>query len=202
MSRFICSIFLMVLIPISSLAQRDFEGGLTVGVIGSQMSGDGLGGFDKVGFQAGAYISIPLGERLAAQMEMYYIAKGSQRPQNSNDPTRDTFGYRFNYIEVPILLDYKTDLLNIEAGAYFGVLTSSKLIFNNVSYDITQPAPEKSDIGFIIGAKYDLTEKVAASLRYSQSLVPVRDFADVGVNPAFDGGMYHSVLHLTMRYKF
>jgi len=194
-------LLLLILIPAVSFAQRDFQGGLTAGIIGSQMSGDGLAGFDKVGFQAGAYISIPLGDRLAAQMEMYYIAKGSQRPQNSDDPTQDNFGYRFNYVEVPLLLDYETNLLNIEVGGYFGVLTSSKLIFNNLNFDITQPEPEKTDIGFVLGVKYDLTDKIGASFRYSQSLVPVRDYVDSAVSPSFDGGMYHSVLHLVLRYR-
>ncbi|MGB1032293.1 MAG: outer membrane beta-barrel protein, partial [Flavobacteriales bacterium] len=106
------------------------------------------------------------------------------------------------YIEVPVLLNYETSLLNIEGGAYFGVLTSSKLVSNNLNFDITQPEPEKTDIGFMLGISYDITEKISASFRYSQSLVPVRDYEDVGINPLFDGGMYHSVLHLTMRYKF
>ncbi|MEO0403788.1 MAG: porin family protein, partial [Bacteroidota bacterium] len=181
-------------------SQNDFRGGLMAGVLGTQMSGDRLAGFDKVGLQAGAFVGIPLGSSLSAEIELYYITKGSQQPTNPDDPDRSTFGYRFNYVEMPLMLQYNiTDSWRGIAGGYFGVLTSSKVIFNNIDRPIENPEPSSTDIGLIIGAGYQITPRFQVELRYSQSIIPVRDFADTGFDPIFDAGMYHSILHFVLK---
>lgn len=194
---------LLFILPSFFMSAQDqsFQGGLVGGALVSQVSGDGLGGFDKLGFQMGAYVHIPFSKKWAGKIELGYVAKGSQRPGNPDNPGMDTWGYRFNYIEVPLLLERKFRKFNVQFGPSVGVLVSSSYVFNKEKFEIPAPEPSSTDISFVGGVAYPLGDQFTATLRYSQSLVPVRDFVDVGVNPVFDGGMYNSALHLLIHYR-
>ena len=196
----------LCLLSTLGFAQRSFEAGLLAGGLASQISGDRLAGFNKAGFQVGGFVQIPLSENLSGNIELYYITKGSQQPTSRDNPNNENiFGYRFNYIEIPVLVHYASGDLEFIGGPYFGVLTKSSYISNGVEFEIPvgPDVPQSnSDIGFIAGMGYNLSEKFHIQLRYSQSLLPVVDFNDNVPTQVLDGGMYHSALHLMLRYHF
>ena len=196
-----CLLFTLLLNTCLFAQDNSFQGGLVGGPLVSQVSGDGLGGFDKLGYQLGAYVHIPFSKKWAGKIELGYIAKGSQRPGNPDNIGENTWGYRFNYIEVPLLLERQFRKFNIQFGPAIGVLVSSSYVFNKEKFEIVNPEAASTDISFMGGIAYPLSDKFTASMRYSQSLVPVRDYVDVGVNPVFDGGMYNSALHLIVHYR-
>ena len=80
--------------------KRNFKGGLIAGAVTSQISGDGLGGWDKFGLAAGAWVNVPFSDRSSATMTMKFINKGSRTKRDTIN--FETFGYYLNYIEVPL----------------------------------------------------------------------------------------------------
>ena len=63
--------------------KRNFKGGLIAGAVTSQISGDGLGGWDKFGLAAGAWVNVPFSDRASATMSMKYINKGSRTKRDT-----------------------------------------------------------------------------------------------------------------------
>ena len=60
-----------------SLSGQTFKAGLLAGLSGSQIEGDGYGGYNKLGFIAGGFSNVDLNEKWSTQIEIYFINKGS-----------------------------------------------------------------------------------------------------------------------------
>ena len=88
----------LVLICIFSLALssyccgQNFKAGLIAGISTSQVSGDQLGGFNKLGIKFGASVNHFINSSSRGQLALYYIDKGS------NDVNSD-FRIDLSYIE-------------------------------------------------------------------------------------------------------
>ena len=65
---------------------QNFDAGLIGGFSTSQVTGDNLSGFDKLGSRFGAYISYPINKKMSYQMEMQFLQKGSKKPYTKNSP--------------------------------------------------------------------------------------------------------------------
>ena len=61
-----------------------FNGGFTAGATAAQVRGDGIDGFNKLGFHAGAVLDIRQFQNLGFQMGMVFNQKGSRKIQNIN----------------------------------------------------------------------------------------------------------------------
>ena len=59
-----------------------FNGGLIGGATVSQIHGDGIGGFNKVGFNLGATVEIGRSGKKNIQLGIVYNQKGSKKPPN------------------------------------------------------------------------------------------------------------------------
>ncbi|MEL6133910.1 MAG: hypothetical protein AAFR59_11155 [Bacteroidota bacterium] len=75
MARLLLS-FLFVIIC-SGLSAQNFKGGLSLGLNGSQVDGDGLAGFRKIGIAGGLYLQYPVSELVDVQLEILYSPLGS-----------------------------------------------------------------------------------------------------------------------------
>ena len=76
---FLFTVLVYILSSINSQAQN-FGGGLITGVSTSQVAGDMLGGFNKIGFIFGVYTDLRVKENMSLQYEITYIEKGSKNP--------------------------------------------------------------------------------------------------------------------------
>jgi len=92
--------FVFVIITSGLKAQQAFNAGVALGMTTSQISGDGLGGWDKFGFTGGAYVNAPFNSKNGLRIGLYYSEKGSRTKRDTLN--FNTFAYRLNYIEVPM----------------------------------------------------------------------------------------------------
>ena len=100
-----------------------FNGGFTAGVTAAQVRGDGIDGFNKLGFHAGAVLEIRQFQDLGFQMGMVFNQKGSRKVQNINAGDYTTWAYRFTYVDVPLTLVYDfKDQFTVGGGIQPGVL--------------------------------------------------------------------------------
>ena len=89
---FICFIFLGVC---SHSTAQNFKAGLIAGISTSQVSGDQLGGFNKIGVKFGASVNHSINPASRGQLALYYIDKGSN-DVNSNYKTTSNCGTCLN----------------------------------------------------------------------------------------------------------
>jgi hypothetical protein len=191
-----------------------FNAGVKAGVAASQISGDGYSGFNKAGIIIGGFARINLKDRSHLQFEITYTQKGSRRNPKTDQGDVDFFLLRLNYIEIPLLYLYDYKNFTFEVGPYFSTLISQHIEdeFGTVNIPNGNNQFKDFDLGLSAGIAFNFTEELIMSWRFSNSIVPVRDFDSKdaiiqqlpGQSPLkrFDTGMYHTYLSFTMNYKF
>jgi hypothetical protein len=185
-------------------AQANFSGGIKGGFTASQVSGDGLAGFNKAGYCIGPFVKIAISDQISISHEILYITKGGRKPTNPDKGDFTSWGYIFHYVEVPVLLHYKFDRFTASGGLYVAALTKGiEESQAGLQYPVANPEMKKTDIGFAIGGSVFFTDHLFLEVRYTQSVSPIRAAPDpLNVVPWYDGGMYNSVLQFILGYEF
>lgn len=184
-----------------------FKVGLIAGLSGSQVEGDGYGGYNKLGFIVGGFTNIEHSEKFSTQLDMYFINKGSQKNPKTSEGDVDAFKLNINYVEMPFALRYHYKKFIVEAGLYYSVFLNYSMSdeFGEVT---DEPFPfKKYDFGGFLGLNYKINEHIIFNLRSKNSFVPVRDFQNldqqIGIlNKLLNRGWYNLDLNFTLRYQF
>ena len=177
---------------------QDFGGGIIAGISTSQVSGDQLGGFNKVGFLVGAFTNKAISPLLSIQMEMTYIQKGSNNPKMNENSISDI---NLSYVEIPLLLKYQqSNTIAIEGGieTAFLISSSDNDIYGKISATNTREF-NTTDIGVLIGVDYSISPRLILNSRISNSILPIRAHAS-GATFQLNKGQYNSVLSFALHY--
>jgi hypothetical protein len=188
---------------------QNFGGGIILGVNTSQVGGDDLSGFHKAGPIVGIFSNKLINSQINLQFEMYYINKGSNNQDMNNDLHTNYLvpDITLKYIETPLIIQYyfKNRLL-LEGG-----ITAAYLIdgyYNDLYGKINNQSNfpfKKYDVGLLIGANYNYSEKISFNTRLSNSIFPIGQED----NSIFDGnnnynsinkGKYNSLLSISIYY--
>lgn len=180
-------------------AQSEFEAGFLAGFAATQVDGDGVSGFNKIGATGGFFVTMSLSEKLSGRMELTYVGKGSRKPADPDNGDFSTWGYTFHYIDVPLMLEYHLDAFYLHGGVYGGVLINGTQFQDGASYDVVNPEMRPYDFGVVGGAGYDITESLFAQARFTTSVIPIRQPPDPGNQTRwFDGGMSNIVVQFSL----
>lgn len=185
-----------LLCNLSIFAQK-FEAGFVGGFSASQISGDGLAGFDKGGARLGAYISYPLkNKRINFEVGMQYLQKGSKQPSGE----RGISNYKMNlqYLEVPFTVNYslKSGLL-LETGIGAGILVN--YTEENANGTLLGESPNTLALDFLCGIQYQLFEQLKINVRYGNSITPIRK--ESVENSLENKDWYSSLVTFALMYK-
>jgi hypothetical protein len=192
-------IFFFLLLSLAGNAQR-FKAGAKAGLSTSQVEGDTYGGFDKAGFVGGIFVTGKLSEKWTGQFEMIFIQKGSKHNSDPENGDLTYYELDLNYLEVPILFQYHQKKFTFELGPSFGYLISNKE-FNEYG-EVYKPLPFNTmEIGAGVGISYTLLKNLSINWRYSNSLLPIREFQS-GVSRWNNPGQRNNVLAFTINYQF
>ncbi len=202
-------IIFLILVGTNASAQV-FNTGLIAGLSGSQIEGDGYGGYRKIGLIGGGFVGFNISEKVATQFEIYFINKGSFDAAHPDKGDYDKFSVNLNYIEVPLIINYKISRkkIKIEAGLYLAKLVGTPKLENEFGSIFVTQFPFKSfDFGGLIGASYKINKHFSCNLRSKNSIIPIRDFQNfdqnVGLlNKLFNRGWYNVDLNFTVRFHF
>ena len=161
-----------------STSSSNFRGGLRAGFTATQISGDDLTGFHKLGFYAGAFANFPLSDNLKwhFQSELDFIMKGSHTyyPSGQNATISSKYVLNIGYIEVPVLFQWNVvPSMELEFGPSFGVLLYQKERNSNGPM-LYRPDFRRFELAAMGGVSYLFKEHYGISLRYSNSIIPVR----------------------------
>ena len=182
-----------------SIQAQNFGGGIIAGASTSQVAGDMLGGFNKIGLLTGVYTNLKIKENLQVQLEITYIEKGSRNPNLHKHPFTEEI--TLSYVEVPISINLQQkENLGIELGILPAFIMSSKMndYFSEIEIN---PSFEKYDFGIFAGINYHLSKKIILNSRISNSIIPIRPHVS-GATNGWNKGQYNTVLSFTLHYNF
>ena len=185
-------ILLFALFSFSVQAQQAFNAGVAFGMTTTQISGDGLGGWDKFGLTGGAYVNAPFSSKNGFRIGLYYAEKGSRTKRDTLN--FNTFAYRLKYIEVPVQFSFQNGPITFLSGLYYGRLIKQDILSNRASYAVN-PAFRNYDIGIAVGATLQLGDHFFIEGKFSSSVIPTRpspNFANP--NSYYEKGNYNQVL--------
>ncbi len=191
-------------------AQR-FQGAVIAGVNASQIEGDELAGYDKLGLRAGLNVFAVLGEKSSLSLGMLYSQRGSTstiRPNNST-PRR---WVHLNYVELPVLFsfaDWKDEDKDFYHLLFQGGLSYSRLINSRVAFfppfETEKENFAKNDLSFSLGVTYFSTPHWGFSAYYSRSVFLLynkqKHLNDNGA-PVYAYSMLGYFLSFQIMYKF
>ncbi len=144
-----------------SLAQ-EFQSRISLGLVPSQVDGDGIGGFDKVSVYGGIGIQTPL-KNGKIKVDVLYTRKGS-RFKNSS------FTYRFNYLDFVPTYQYNfSEHISCGGGFYIGKTLAAKTgvsgNFNDISTQFYA-----FDYGWHLGGTIFLSDQLALNASFNRSI--------------------------------
>lgn len=151
------------------LSAQTFSAMLVGGFNLSQIDGDKLGGFNKIGFNTGARVSAKLTDRWSLSTELLYSQQGASRVP-TDDISSQYDKIRLNFVEVPLMINFSDWKILASAGVSYNRLINYEVI-NDVGSDITELEDYRTDIpSIILGATYIFSEKLALNFRWSKYL--------------------------------
>ena len=172
------------------------KAGLIAGISTSQVSGDQLGGFNKLGLKLGGSVNHFINSASRGQLALYYIDKGS------NDVNSD-FRIDLSYIETSWCVQKTSKGFIYEGGLLFGVLLDGKT-FDIYGYEDTQKNDfHKFDIGAKLAAGIKLKPQLTMFWELSNSIpfFPIQKHPG-GTTYGLNKGKYNSILSFSFRYLF
>ena len=188
------------------LSAQNFRGGLRAGITMTQMSGDDLSGFHKLGAYAGGFVNWRFiqNERWAIQPEINFVMKGSSTylKPDKNGNIGAKYVLTMYYMEVPVLVKFRiVKGLEVEFGPSFGVLVGASERDANGKMVGRMPFRWYEFCG-MGGVSYLLKEHYGINFRYVQTLVPVRVCDERHSNYRCNKKQFSSELALSFFYQF
>lgn len=161
-------------------AQSHFENrykyGFKMGYTLHTITGGRVKSLPKGYFEGGLWLQLELSKKWTAQTEILYVEKGTGGYNKGGRPHYGDYWVGLYYIEVPILFQYHRKKIMLEFGPGLGYLVYGHE--NVVGYsqpDMTDIYPfTKRELSFNFGFGYTINEKWNLVLRFTHSLLPVR----------------------------
>ncbi|BFO65935.1 PorT family protein [Chryseobacterium sp. S0630] len=154
----------------------------------------------KVGFYAGAFITIPISNALSLQPEIVYSKQGAKIKGDYEMATYTIKNMRQNlsYVNVPVMLQYNaTPEFYLEAGPEFGFLVNAqaKGDINGQTYKGNNKESFRTfNFGAGIGLGYRFTPNIGVNIRYIAGFTDTLQsgFGEASKNTNFQVGLNYS----------
>ena len=198
--KYFIAILIHLLFMVNAHSQT-FEGGFFAGVSAAQVDGDTYSGFNKAGLTAGAYITRDISNNSNWKVELRYIQRGAHKKNTVQHP--GLYNLRMHYVELPLLCQYYlNEKVSLEGGLSPEVYLSHKEENEDGEFrEEDYPAFHRFGLGATIGANYHINSSLIAGMRYTYSVIPIREHAS-GQTYLLNRGQYSSVLIFGFYYHF
>jgi hypothetical protein len=189
----------------SLLFAQDFHGGLTAGLVGSQVAGDTYSGYNKAGLFLGGFVRWDLTKRSGLQLELQYFQKGSRKNPDAENNDYESYIFRANYFELPVLYQYKINWFAIIVGPSAGFLVG---FYEEKNQEILSDKPGYNKPALVtlqvnLGLRFFISKKFGVDFRTHNSLLNIRSENATGdVWRLWGYGQFHDALVLSLFYQF
>jgi|SRR6056297_78072 len=186
---------------IASAQLANFKGGLEAGVMGTQVDGDTLSGYDKAGLRVGGFIEKPVTEEISVQFAMVYTQKGSQGEKKVDDPF-SFYEINLHYVDMPLTARYyhKSGVFG-EGGLALGYLFKQKEEGNNLvgQFRVDEsPGFNKFELSWHLGIGYKIFPYTSVHAQFAYSLLKIRGKYDSEI-PGVYAGQYNNTLMVALQ---
>ena len=172
---FLVAFFLLV-VTLNVDAQF-IKGALIFGTNISQIDGDEVYGFKKIGFNVGASAIVPFSNKWAISIENIYSQKGAyQKPQYA-DSISGEYRIKLNYVEVPVLVHYTDkNIFTVGAGLSWGrlVKVDEWEHGNKTNTSLSSGTYSQNDINILADLRFRIWKKLKFNVRYAYSIPKIR----------------------------
>ena len=188
--------FLLLLGALAGLAGsaqgQTIRYGLKAGVSLARFTGyDVTGGRNQIGVTAGIMADAVLSEKLSLHPELLFSQKGQRFDGSGPGGFSSSEKFRFNYLDLPVLLRLKFSRFFAEAGPQAGYLLSAERTSTQSSSTMppltytsnTTDATRRFDLGYVVGIGYQLQERWELSARYNGGLLSINPGSSSGGSP-------------------
>lgn len=159
----------------SLAAQQRFKAGVVFGLNASQIQGDDIGGYSKLGIHGGLRAIAVLKDKMDLSFELLYAQRGSYSKYSSIRCPNGDVNISLQYVEVPVLISYKDWFqeddgyykVQASAGISYGRLLNAKS--EGSCHDDLTDKFNTNDIGFTGGVEYFASEKISFGVRWTKS---------------------------------
>lgn len=182
---------------------QHIKGGLLFGGNASQVDGDRIYGFYKLGWNVGGTAIIPILKNFSVNTEILYSQKGSSQHALSSDSINGAYKLIMNYAEVPVYINYfdPKGKISVGTGLSYGRLVGFRewIYGYEKKYTSADMPYNKSNIDWFFNAYYPIYKGLKLNLRYSYSIAKIRyrEFSDGGTRK-----QYHNFITLRIMYVF
>jgi len=200
-------LFILLLFTLQQGFAQRFHAGVLLGGDVSQVAGDTLTGYNKLGFLGGAYSALDISKLFSFQLEMDFIQKGSRRNADVANQNYTSYLLRLNYFEVPLLFQYTfLKIVQVEIGPAMDVLISSYEESDGLEVQNTVPLRSVTLCGIVGASCYFWKNRMKANFRWNTSILSIRE--PVSNTPSGywyrfgQWGQFNDVLALSLYYRF
>lgn len=169
-------ILLASLLPLTVFGQQSqedyqlFRAGVLAGFNVSQVEGDGVAGYNKLGANGGATAFVRFHEHMSVSFEILYSMKGSKRTLTNASPAC-SYKLILDYIDVPVLFNYHDTNIGIfSAGLSVGNLIRTKEVRQGIETPIQNNPYNSQVLQGVVSVTFMLTDNLGLNLRGSYSL--------------------------------
>tara|TARA_A100000171_G_scaffold30980_1_gene29301 strand:- start:28348 stop:29043 length:696 start_codon:yes stop_codon:yes gene_type:complete len=207
----IFTIFALAALTFTASNAQELKIGAKAGVNLSSLGGDKVPGIDtkgKIGLHLGGVGVYMFSDKFGAQAELLYSSFGGKQEFNFSeegftDISEETT--KLNYLSLPLMGKYYvTESLSFEAGPRIGFLLSANSEFEDTFTFDGETETESGevdiskginglDLGFNIGASYELESGLFFSLRYTLGLSNIYDSGSVFADIDEDGDIIDGI---------
>lgn len=160
-------VILVFVVTVVTQAQNK-KASIIVGGTATQIHGDGMAGYNKLGMEFGFSVQSPLTDKLLFQPEILYFQKGSSSSADSPFYLK----FKLNYLELPLMLGYNVnDFFQLQAGPSIGYLLNGEVMSALPINSIDNV--NKIDASVMAGVNYRFLANTSIKMRYSVSFLSI-----------------------------
>lgn len=170
---------LITSLPFLTIAQGGtFKAGLIGGFNASQIDGDLLAGYNKLGFHAGGTVAVKIAEKWQPSIEFLYSQKGSRSSPDEVLNYGAITRYSLDYVEIPVMMNYIDAGFMLNVGLSFGrVVRIREIYVDEIDLiDIEGPYINKNSANLLAGLGYFFGDHWGIEARYSYSPFSILDY--------------------------
>ena len=149
--------------------ERRFEAGVVAGMNLSQIDGDDLTGFNKIGVNVGARVDAILTDRWRLSLEMLFAQQGASRHKLDN-PASAFDKIRLNLVEAPVMVHFQDWKIQASAGVSYARVINAEII-DYTGEDATESYPLQDNLfSIILGGTFFFQENLGLNIQWSRWL--------------------------------
>ena len=179
---------LLALVCATALPAQVFRGYLQAGGVASQIDGDLLAGYNRLGFVAGAGVWMDLSDRWRSSLTIAFAKNGST--DSAREAQRGVSGFSdidLNYVTVPVHIHYMDWLsddevyyrLEFVAGVEYRRLISAEV--RNTGGQVIDLPLRDNGLGLNAGAYYSLSERSAIGAFHHWGIISAAAATETGL---------------------